>query len=57
MKSRQYRQEIINKLDSLYESNPNEYWKLLDQLKSKDNSFQKMQVMYQKMNGMITLNI
>ena len=39
MKSRQYRQEIINKLDSLYESNPKEYWKLLDQLKSKDNSF------------------
>jgi hypothetical protein len=28
-----------NKLDSLYESNPKEYWKLLDQLKSKDNSF------------------
>jgi hypothetical protein len=39
MISRQYRQEIINKLDSLYESNPKEYWKLLDQLKSKDNSF------------------
>jgi predicted transcriptional regulator len=39
MKSLQYRQEIINKLDSLYESNPKEYWKLLDQLKSKDNSF------------------
>jgi hypothetical protein len=39
MKSRQNRQEIINKLDSLYESNPKEYWKLLDQLKSKDNSF------------------
>jgi hypothetical protein len=39
MKWRQYRQIIINKLDSLYESNPKEYWKLLDQLKSKDNSF------------------
>jgi len=39
MKLRQYRQEIINKLDSLYESNPKEYWKLLDQLKSKENSF------------------
>jgi hypothetical protein len=23
----------------IYESNPKEYWKLLDQLKSKDNSF------------------
>ena len=39
MKSRQYRQEIINKLDSIYEYNPKEYWKLLDQLKSKHNSF------------------
>lgn len=28
MKSRQYLQEIIDKLDSLYESNPKEYLKL-----------------------------
>ena len=38
LKSRQFRQEIINQLDTLYDNTPKEYWKLLDRLKSKDLS-------------------
>ena len=35
LKSRQFRQEIINQLDTLYDNNPNEYWKLLDRCPEK----------------------
>ena len=36
-KLRQYRQGILNKLDSMCENNPSLYWKLLDELKNSDN--------------------
>ena len=32
-KLRQYRQGILDKLDSMRENNPSSYWKLLDELK------------------------
>lgn len=35
-KLRQYRQDILNKLDSMRENNPSLYWKLLDELKNTD---------------------
>ena len=35
-KLRRYRQEILNKLDSMRENNPSLYWKLLDELENSD---------------------
>ena len=35
-KLRQYRQGILDKLDSMRENNPSSYWKLLDELKNSD---------------------
>ncbi|VDI09510.1 Hypothetical predicted protein [Mytilus galloprovincialis] len=36
LKSCKYCQEIVNRLDTLNDTNPKEYWKLLYQLKTKD---------------------
>ncbi|MCG8046148.1 MAG: reverse transcriptase domain-containing protein [Candidatus Thiodiazotropha endolucinida] len=40
-KRRQYRQEILNKLDSMLENNPSAYWKLLDELKDDNKNHNK----------------
>jgi len=40
-KKRQFNQEIINKLDNLFNKNPKEYWNLLDQLKNIDKKASK----------------
>lgn len=40
-KKRQFNQEIINKLDNLFNKNPKEYWNLLDQLKNIDQKASK----------------
>ena len=40
-KCREYRQEILNKLDSMLENNPSAYWKLLDELKGSDKKKSK----------------
>ena len=57
MKWRQYRQIIINKLDFYMNPIQKNIGNYLISLNQKTIPFQKTQVMYQKMNGMITLNI
>lgn len=42
-KLRQYRQDILNKLDSMHENNPSLYWKLLDELKNTDKMKSKIE--------------
>lgn len=42
-KFRQYRQDILNKLDSMRENNPSLYWKLLDELKNTDKMKSKIE--------------
>lgn len=37
-KYREYKHDIINKLDNLKENDPKEYWRLLDKLKHLDGA-------------------